>query len=217
MQKVIPLLIVCLLIIGCASQSPSFGNFMREENSYITLTRIYGDTYQDEIISKATQESDAKHKDEYDFKGSFGVIKGEKLKFGAELGLAGFSPILGYKLKNIGLMALDIGLMTWGNLSLYGIDGGAVFMQARKWNRYLIFGLSEYFSRNGATVWSDDGYSLFKSFKPNDEFNEIGLGAYSVISASKWSNWGFTIEGRTGKEIGTSNWRYYITIGFFWD
>jgi hypothetical protein len=209
MQKVILLLIVCLLIIGCAGQSPSFGNFMADENLYVNYTGIYGDTYTEQLISAATEESNAKYKEERDFKAVIGVIREKTIRFGAEVGTDGFTSILGYKWKNIGLM-------TWGNLSLFGIDGGIAFMQANRWNKYLMSGLSEYVSRNGVNIWFDD-YGLFKSYSINDEFNEIGLGAYSFVSVSKWSKWGLTIEGRIGKEIGTSNWRYYFTMGFYWD
>ena len=178
---------------------------MGEKNKYFNYTSILGDTYPEQLVSEETEDSDPVFKSERDFKLAFGYVKEATIKYGFELGTSGATSILGYKGKNIGLM-------TWGTLSLFGIDGGIALMQAKKWNENFMTGISEYVSRNGVNRWSTNSYDLFKSYGINDEYNEVGLGAYSSISFLD-----LTIEGRIGKEIGTSSWRYYVTAGFYWE
>ena len=200
------MLTVCaLLLAGCSSHPPSAAQFMNMNKKLFGFgsggTLRAGDLYGGDCGYKYDDYNCVE--DTWDL----------DLTFLAQM----YNVVFGISLENItpslhaGYISQYIGLQGWtwlaiGTMDRYEISpyGGLMLIENFPITEKFSVGISEHISRN---VYKVDENLGLGSFWAADFFWEYGIGAYV-------SFWGFSLEFRYGREIGTSNNRFNFMLNY---
>ena len=194
-----------LLLAGCSSHPPSAAQFMNMNKKLFGFgsggTLRAGDLYGGDCGYKYDDYNCVE--DTWDL----------DLTFLAQM----YNVVFGISLENItpslhaGYISQYIGLQGWtwlaiGTMDRYEISpyGGLMLIENFPITEKFSVGISEHISRN---VYKVDENLGLGSFWAADFFWEYGIGAYV-------SFWGFSLEFRYGREIGTSNNRFNFMLNY---
>ena len=205
MRRILLLAVAMLLYAGCSNHPPSAAQFMNMNKKLFGIgsggTLRAGDLYGGDCGYKYDDYNCDEETWDLDF------------TFLTQM----YNVVFGISLENItpslhaGYISQYIGLQGWTSLAIGTMDryeispyGGLMLIENFPITEKLSVGISEHISRN---VYKVDENLGGLSFWSADFFWEYGIGAYV-------SFWGFSLEFRYGREIGTSNNRFNFMLNY---
>ena len=204
MRRILLLAVAMLLYAGCSNHPPSAAQFMNMNKKLFGFgsggTLRAGDLYGGDCGYKYDDYNCVEETWDLDF--TF-LTQMYNVVFG--LSLENITPSL-----HAGYISQYIGLQGWTWLAIGAVNdemplyGGLMLIENFPITEKLSVGISEHISRN---VYKVDENLGGLSFWSADFFWEYGIGAYV-------SFWGFSLEFRYGREIGTSNNRFNFMLNY---
>lgn len=194
--KVLLLIYVSVIIIGCAGNPPSIANFMND--GFVKSAQL--NIWTGDLIKEDADTIEGPYKFERPMNVDVGLYYGDMLRYGLEIGISGINGIIGVKNDYFGALS-------WVNCNR-SVTGGIATAQQTKLSENNSIGLFGFISKNSISKY--DQTEIGRSQNGSFTYGEYGLGIF--LRQRIYESIHLSIETKYGNQMESNRKRYYVGV-----